>query len=130
MDLALQIKDCFIFPNQSYALKNLAAHLGYEFKYPELDGFLVAIEYHHHVIDGIPLNPMLFDYNEDDVKSLPFMIEQLTKLNQDCKSCSIAEIAITDKQKAYREFVEKLKRQGIIGAEYREKVAEWNKSHQ
>ncbi len=130
VDLALQIKDCFIFPNQSYALKNLGAHLGYKFKHPELDGLLVALEYHRHLIDRTPLNPMLFDYNEDDVKSLPFMTEQLTKLNQDCESCSIAEIAITDKQKAYREFVENLKKQGITGAEYREKVAEWNKSHQ
>jgi hypothetical protein len=57
------------------------------------------------------------------------MIEQLTKLNRDCKSCSIAEIAITDKQKAYREFVENLKKQGVTGAEYRERVAEWNKIH-
>lgn len=130
VDLALQIKDCFIFPNQSYALKDLAAHLGYKFKYPELDGLLVALEYHHHVMDGIPLNPMLFDYNEDDVKSLPFMIDQLAKLNQECNAISIAEIAITDRQKAYREFIEGLKRQGVTGAQYREKVADWNRNHQ
>ena len=130
VDLALQIKECFIFPNQSYALKDLAAHLGYKFKYPELDGFLVALEYQHHVIDGIPLNPMLFEYNEDDVKSLPFMIDQLAKLNQECNATSIAEISITDRQKAYREFIEGLKKQGVTGAEYREKVADWNRNHQ
>jgi Icc-related predicted phosphoesterase/uncharacterized protein YprB with RNaseH-like and TPR domain len=128
-DLALQIKECFIFSNQSYALKDLASHIGYKFKYPELDGFQVALEYHHHIIDKIPLNPMLFDYNEDDVKSLPFMIQQLTKLNQECISSSIGEIAITDRQKNFREFIGDLKKQGVSGEKYREKVAEWNRTH-
>ncbi len=130
VDLASQIKECFIFPNQSYALKDLAAHLGYKFKYPDLDGFLVALEYQRHVIDGIPLNQMLLEYNEDDVKSLPFMINHLAKLNQECNATSIAEISITDRQKAYREFIEGLKKQRVTGAEYREKVADWSRNHQ
>lgn len=128
-DLALQIKECFIFPNQSYALKSLASHIGYKFKYPELDGLLVALEYHRHIMDNTPINAMLFEYNEDDVKALPFMIQQLTKLNQACSSSSIGEIAITDKQKTFREYIEELKKQGVTGEKYREKVAEWNKTH-
>lgn len=129
IDLSLEIKDCFIFPNQSYALKNLAAHLSYKFKHPELDGFLVAIEYMRHIIDKIPLNPIFLEYNEDDVRSLPFMIEQLTKLNQESKTNSIAEISSTDRQKSFREYVEQLKSQGITGEKYREKIAEWNTRH-
>ncbi len=128
-DLSLEIKDCFIFPSQSYALKNLAAHLSYKFKHQELDGFLVAIEYMRHIIDKIPLNPIFLEYNEDDVRSLPFIIEQLTKLNQESETKSIAEISSTDKQKSFREFIEKLKSQGIKGEQYRERIAEWNNQH-
>ena len=129
IDLSLIIKDCFIFPTQSYALKNLAAHLNYKFKHPELNGFLVAIEYMRHIIDKIPLNPIFLEYNEDDVRSLPFIIEELKKLNQESKTNSIAEISKTDKQKSFREFVEELQLQGIKGEKYREKIAEWNNQH-
>ena len=129
IDLALQVKDCFIFPNQSYALKDLGAHLGYKFKHQELSGLIVALEYHRHVMDKTSLDPVFFEYNEDDVKVLPFMVGRLESLNEAHKSSSIAEIAITDKQKAFREFVEALKEQGVTGADYREKIAEWNREH-
>lgn len=130
VDICQQIKKCFIFPNQSYALKDLASFLGYRFKYPELCGLLVALEYHRHIQDKTPLDPRLFEYNEDDVKALPFIMEKLQSLNQAKQSSSIAELAISEKQKAFREFVGKLKGQGVTGPEYREKVAEWNREHQ
>ena len=129
VDLAVQIKDCFIFPNQSYALKDLGSHLGYKFRYPELSGLIVALEYHRHILDKTPLNPIFLEYNEDDVTALPFLIKRLESLNQEYKACSIAEISITGKQKTFREFIENLKKQGVTGTEYRDKIADWNRSH-
>jgi hypothetical protein len=62
---------------------------------------------------------------------LPDFVLPLGQLNARAKqSYSIAELAITEKQKAFREFVENLKRQGVTGSEYRKKVAEWNREHQ
>jgi Icc-related predicted phosphoesterase/uncharacterized protein YprB with RNaseH-like and TPR domain len=128
VDVCQQVKEFFIFPNQSYALKDLASFLGYKFKYPELCGLLVALEYHRHIQDKTPLDPRLFEYNEDDVKALPFILEKLKSLNQAKQSSSIAELAISEKQKAFRDFVEKLKTEGVTGSRYREKVAEWNRA--
>ena len=128
IDMCQRLRKCFIFPNQSYALKDFASFLGYKFKYPELCGLLVALEYHRHVQDGTPLDPKIFEYNEDDVRALSFIIEKIEGLDQIEKS-SIAELTIGEKQKQFRNFVEDLKRRGITGAEYREKVAEWTRKH-
>lgn len=130
VDICQQVKECFIFPNQSYALKDLASFLGYKFKYPELCGLLVALEYHRHIQDKTPLDPKLFEYNEDDVRALPFILEKLKALNQAKQSSSIAELAISERQKTFREFVEKLKKERVTGSEYRERVAAWNREHQ
>lgn len=130
VDICQRIKECYIFPNRSYALKDLASFLGYKFKYPELWGLLAALEYHHHIQDKTPLDPKLFEYNEDDVKALPFIVERLHSLDQTKISSSIEELAIGEKQKAFREYVERLKAQGITGVQYREKIAEWNRNHQ
>jgi len=77
IDLSTLIRRSFILPNQRFALKDLAAFLGYSFKYPDLDGFIVALRYHKHVEDGSPLDPKILEYNQDDVKALPFIIEKL-----------------------------------------------------
>ena len=76
-DLSYNIRKCFIFPNQSFALKNLGAFLKYQFKFPHLDGRIVAIKYLRHVEDGKPLDGELIKYNEDDVRVLPFIISTL-----------------------------------------------------
>ncbi len=77
-DLGILLKECFIFPGQSYALKDLASFLGYKFKYPELDGLMVALNYQKHVEENKPLDPKILEYNEDDVRALPHMIDKLT----------------------------------------------------
>jgi len=79
IDLCQVIRRSFIFPNQSFALKDLGTYLKYSFKYPDLSGLLVALEYQRHVEENRPLDPRVLEYNEDDVKVLPFMIEKLTK---------------------------------------------------
>lgn len=128
IDMCQQLRNCFIFPTQSYALKDLASFLGYEFKYSELCGLIVALEYHRHIQDGTPLNPKVFEYNEDDVKALSFIMEKIWTADN-IKKSSIFELTISHKQKEFWDFIEELKRKGITGAEYREKVAEWNREH-
>jgi hypothetical protein len=43
--------------------------------------------------------------------------------------CGSGEPAISRRQMEFREFVEQLKRQGIQGEQYRDKVAQWNREH-
>jgi predicted RecB family nuclease len=76
-DLNCEVKNCFIFPNQSFALKELGAYLQYPFKFPELNGMIVAQKYMKHAEDGEPLDKQIIEYNEDDVKVLPFIISTL-----------------------------------------------------
>lgn len=80
-DLGILIRRCFIFPCKTYALKELGSFLEYKFKYPEMDGLMVALGYQKHVEENKPLDPKILDYNEDDVKALPHMIDKLTSLN-------------------------------------------------
>jgi len=77
MDLGIKLRSCFVFPNQSYALKNLGAFMNYPFKHPEIDGFLVALQYMSHVEDKKPLDKTLLEYNEDDVRAIPYLISEI-----------------------------------------------------
>jgi Icc-related predicted phosphoesterase len=77
-DLGTLLEECFIFPGQTYALKDLGSFLGYKFKYPELDGLMVALSYQRHVEENKPLDPKILKYNGDDVRVLPYMIDKLT----------------------------------------------------
>jgi len=77
VDLSSLLRRCFIFPNQRFALKELGAFLGYEFKHSELDGLQVALSYHRHVEEGKPLDNIMLEYNEDDVKVIPYMIDEI-----------------------------------------------------
>ena len=76
VDLCSRLRRCFIFPNQSYGLKDLGTFLGYPFRNPDLNGLEVALLYQNHVEKGVPLDPKVFEYNEDDVKALPYLIER------------------------------------------------------
>ena len=79
IDLCQLLRRCFIFPNQSFALKDLGRYFKYPFKHPDLEGRFVAERYHTHVNENKPIDPKVFEYNEDDVRAMPFMIEQITK---------------------------------------------------
>lgn len=84
IDLCILLRRCFIFPSQSFALKNLGSFLGYPFKCPDLDGFTVALRYHAHVEEGKPLDPEILKYNEDDVKVIPFLISKVHSCARKC----------------------------------------------
>jgi len=77
LDLYHLLRNCFIFPIPSYALKELGAYLGYQFKFSDLDGMMVAIKYLQHLEDGKPLDQRLMKYNEDDVRVIEYIISTL-----------------------------------------------------
>jgi Icc-related predicted phosphoesterase/uncharacterized protein YprB with RNaseH-like and TPR domain len=81
VDLCNAMKRSFVFPNRSFALKNLAAYLGYRFKHSDLNGLMVALEYMQHVNTGRELNPTVLEYNEDDVRALPYLIDYCRRMN-------------------------------------------------
>lgn len=80
VDLCQILRRSYIFPNQSFALKNLGGFLGYPFKHSDIDGLFVALEYQRHVSKKKPIDLKVFEYNEDDVRSLPFIIDKVTNL--------------------------------------------------
>jgi len=77
VDLCQSLRRSFIFPNQSFKLKDLGAYLKYPFKHPDLNGFLVALQYQQHVNERKTLDPRVFDYNEDDVKAVQFILKRM-----------------------------------------------------
>ena len=79
IDLCTLIKRSLILPNQSYTLKNLGKLFKYSFKHTHLDGFVVALKYIAHIEKGDPLEQEIFEYCEDDVKVLPYLIEAIKK---------------------------------------------------
>jgi len=80
IDLCQLLRQSFIFPNQSYALKDLGAYLDYPFKHQDLNGLWVASEYQNHLSEKRRLDRSVFEYNKDDVKTIPYI---LTKLKND-----------------------------------------------
>lgn len=78
VDLCQEIRRHFILPTSGYGLKEVAVRAGYAFTHPELDGFAVAHAYEEHLRRRHPLDTAFFEYNEDDVRALPFLIHHLT----------------------------------------------------
>ena len=73
VDLKLKLRRCFIFPTRGYGLKSVGKYLRYPFKNPHLNGLDVSNQYQSHIEKGIPLSSKVYEYNEDDVSSLPFL---------------------------------------------------------
>ena len=83
VDLCLQICKSFVFPNQSYGLKEIGRHLGYHFAHAELDGVAVATEYQEHIDKVRDLDRRILQYNKDDVYALPYIINKLESHDHD-----------------------------------------------
>jgi len=79
VNLCLALRKGLIFPIQSFALKRLGTYLNYPFRHPDLDGLLVALAYDQHLHDKKPLGRRFFEYNEDDVRVLPFIFDTIVK---------------------------------------------------
>lgn len=85
IDLCIAIRRSFVVPVQTFALKAFGAFLRYPFQHPEMDGLHVALEYHRHIEGGTPLDPTVIQYNEDDIKVLPYVISILCAREQQSK---------------------------------------------
>jgi hypothetical protein len=51
-----------------------------------MDGLRVALVYHRHIEREIPLDASVIQYNEDDVKVLPYLISVLRARKQQIAS--------------------------------------------
>jgi predicted RecB family nuclease len=92
VDLCTLLRRSFIFPQGSYALKELGAYLSYGFKQSDLDGLQVAQAYQRHVEMGAPLDRRFLEYNEDDVRVIQHLIERCFRLRSRSEKCHIPHL--------------------------------------
>ena len=92
VDLCTLLRRSFIFPQSSYALKELGNYLSYGFKQNDLDGLQVSMAYQRHLERGIPLDARFFDYNEDDVRVIQHLIERCFRLKSRSKNFHIPHL--------------------------------------
>jgi predicted RecB family nuclease len=78
-DIGLLLKRSYIFPNMSFKLKEIGSFLNYPFKHDDLDGRLVASAYLKHLETKKELSQKYLDYNEDDVRAIPFIISKVNE---------------------------------------------------
>ncbi len=78
-DILLDIKKSFAFPLKSYSLGDLASFYGYNFKHPFMDGLEIASLYSQYANDLTKFRGLkkLYEYNEDDVRSMLGVTENL-----------------------------------------------------
>ena len=78
-DILLDIKASLAFPIKAYTLGDLGEFYGYNFKHPNMDGQQVAMLYSQYANDLKKFRgyEKLCDYNEDDVKSMASVVEQI-----------------------------------------------------
>lgn len=81
-DVYHNIQSSIAFPLKSYSLKSIANYFGYEYRHPELDGLSVAIEYlsNYQRSKDKGLLKRLLEYNEDDIRSLPWVLDKISSL--------------------------------------------------
>lgn len=83
-DVYHDIHRSVVFPLKSYSLKSIAGYFGYEYRHPELDGFAVAIEYttNYQESRSKKLLRSLLEYNEDDIRSLPWILDRISSIGE------------------------------------------------
>ncbi|MCL4519773.1 MAG: TM0106 family RecB-like putative nuclease, partial [Thaumarchaeota archaeon] len=83
-DVYHDIHRSVVFPLKSYSLKSIAGYFGYEYRHPELDGFAVAIEYmsNYQQSKSKKLLRSLLEYNEDDIRSLPWILDRISSIEE------------------------------------------------
>ena len=82
VDLATYIQRSYALPLKSYGLKSIADHFGYKYQHPDLSGMTVALEYlsNYQKTKDKKLMKKLLEYNEDDLRSLPWIMEKLSSI--------------------------------------------------
>lgn len=76
-DLCTILKQNYVFPVESYGLKEIGTYLGYQFKNAHFDGLYVAMRYIECQELGEKLPEDIFHYIEDDVKAMEHIIKRL-----------------------------------------------------
>lgn len=78
-DILLDIKKSLALPLKSYSLGEVASFYGYKFRHPHMDGMEVAFLYEMHSDDLSSYRGLkkLREYNEDDVKSMAGVVENI-----------------------------------------------------
>lgn len=119
IDMCQLLRRSFVFPNQSYALKDLGTYLEYPFRHPDLSGLIVALEYQEHITKEKPLDSKLLEYNEDDVRAIHFILEKITsgKVKAEKKLITViptirAEREISEESRKEIEFLRSLRLKG------------------
>ena len=88
LDLYWIIQWSVALPTRSYQVKEIGTYLGYRYKHPDLDGFAVAGLYERNYPSfkktpgGRKLAGKLIEYNEDDVRCLPHILNSLQALER------------------------------------------------
>ena len=85
IDLARHVQRSYALPLKSYGLKSIASRFGYNYKHPDLSGMTVALEYlsNYQKTKDKKLMKKLLEYNEDDIRSLPWIMERLSLITQE-----------------------------------------------
>jgi predicted RecB family nuclease len=96
VDLCTLLRRSFIFPQSSYALKELGKYLNYGFKQSDLDGLQVAQAYQRHVEYGSPLESRFFEYNEDDVRVIHHLIDRCFRLRSHSENMHLPQLDYGD----------------------------------
>jgi predicted RecB family nuclease len=82
VDLRKKVRKSFVFPTRGHGLKSVGSFLGFPFRNKGFNGFKVALGYQRHVEEmSQSLSRRYFDYNEDDVRVLPFIEQWATNQN-------------------------------------------------
>ncbi|MDP3033894.1 MAG: ribonuclease H-like domain-containing protein [Methanobacteriaceae archaeon] len=81
IDLCKELRKSLVLPTLGYSLDELSDYFGFKVKHDSLDGLMVGIQYEEYLNGGKEPNwDQLFEYNEDDVKAIPFIINEILKL--------------------------------------------------
>jgi len=82
IDLGTYIRRSYALPLKSYGLKSIAEHFGYNYQHKDLSGITVAMEYliNYQKTKDKKLMKKLLEYNEDDIRSLPWIMEKLSSI--------------------------------------------------
>lgn len=82
-DIGFPVQQELFGPFHEYDLATVANALGYEYEYPDIDGFVVGSEYTSYMLDGIePDWERLKGYNYDDVAALKTIVDYVRARSQ------------------------------------------------
>ena len=80
-DICSVIKSSFIFPTQSYNLKDVGRLLSYHFKAAHIDGRTISLNYQRYIEKKATLSDDTFLKTEDDVRAIKHILLGLNKIN-------------------------------------------------